>query len=145
MSGEPASKGTRIFSGKLHRLRRGNGYKFADRVPAQEGPAQRPARVAQMLALAHRLQNAIAAGEYNDRAEAARRLGLTRARITQLMDLLLLAPDIQEVVLGLERIDGVEPLSERALRPIAKLLSWVEQRRLWAKIAPGQQTVASSR
>lgn len=134
MSSKPASKGTRIFSGNLHRLRRGNGYKFSERVPAREGPAPRPARVAQMLALAHRLQNAIARGEYKDRAEAARRLGLTRARITQLMDLLLLAPDIQEQVLGLERIDGVEPLSERKLRPVAKPLFWAEQRRLWANL-----------
>ncbi len=134
MSSKPASKGTRIFSGKLHRLRRGNGYKFSKRVPAQEGPARRPARVAQMLALAHRLQNAIALGEYKDRAEAARQLGLTRARITQLMDLLLLAPNIQEEVLGLERIDGVEPLSERKLRPIAKTLSWAEQRTAWANL-----------
>ncbi len=134
MSDKPAINGTRIFSGKLHRLRRGRGYDFADRAPARQGPAPRPARVAQMLALAHRLQDAIALGEHKDRAEAARRLGLTRARITQIMDLLLLAPDIQEQVLGLERIDGVEPLSERAIRPIAKTLAWAEQRTAWAKI-----------
>ena len=134
MNDRPASNGTRIFSGKLHRLRRGRRYNFADRAPARQGPAPRPARVAQMLALAHRLQDGIAIGEYRDRADAARRLGLTRARITQIMDLLLLAPDIQEQVLGLERIDGVEPLSERAVRPIAKPLSWAEQRTAWAKL-----------
>jgi len=88
-----------------------------------------------MLALAHRLQNAIALGEYRDRAEVARSLGLTRARITQLMDLLLLAPDIQEEVLGLQRIDGVEPLSERAPCPIAKTRSWAEQRSTWKAMA----------
>ncbi len=87
-----------------------------------------------MLALAHRLENAIAVGEYNDRAESASRLELTRARITQIMDLLLLAPEIQEQVLGLERIDGVEPLSERRVRPIAKMLSWAEQRRMWSEL-----------
>ena len=131
MSNEPASNRTRIFSGKLHRLRGGKLHRFADRAPAREGPAPRPARVAQMLTLAHRLQNAIALGEYKDRAEVARQLGLTRARITQLMDLLLLVPDIQELVLGLEAVDGAEPLSERGLRPIAKTLSWAEQRNLW--------------
>ncbi|MCP4499031.1 MAG: hypothetical protein GY822_03570 [Deltaproteobacteria bacterium] len=134
MSDKPATNGTRIFSGELHRLRRGRGYNFADRAPAREGPAPRPARVAQMLALAHRLQDAIALGEHKDRADAARRFGLTRARITQVMDLLLLAPDIQEQVLELERIDGVEPLSERAIRPIAKTLSWAEQRDNWKRI-----------
>ena len=133
MSDGTASNGKRIFEGELHRLRRGNGYRFADRAPVPKASARRPARVAQMLAQAHRLQNAIASGEYKDRAEVARQLGLTRARITQLMDLLLLAPDIQEQVLALEAVDGAEPLSERALRPIAKTLSWVEQRKKWGK------------
>ncbi len=53
-----------------------------------------------------------------------------------MMDLLLLARDIQEQVLGLDGFDGVfdgvEPLSERALWPIAKTLSWAEQRATWA-------------
>jgi hypothetical protein len=33
--------------------------------------------------------------------------------VTQLLDLTLLAPDIQEAVLALEAVDGVEPMSER--------------------------------
>ena len=47
-----------------------------------------------MLALAHKIQQAIDGGVVRDRAEVARRLGLTRARVTQLLDLALLAPDI---------------------------------------------------
>jgi ParB-like chromosome segregation protein Spo0J len=66
-----------------------------------------------MLALAHTLEAAIAAGEFADRADVARHLGFTRARVTQLLDLTLLAPDIQEAVLALEAVDGVEP-RERA-------------------------------
>ena len=46
----------------------------------------------------------------------ARRLGLTRARVTQLLDLTLLAPEILEQMLFAESIDGVEPMSERGLR-----------------------------
>jgi len=57
-------------------------------------PVRRPARVAIMLALAHKIQQAIDGGVVRDRAEVARRLGLTRARVTQLLDLALLAPDI---------------------------------------------------
>ena len=135
MSDSSASNGKLIFEGDLHRLRHGNGYRFTDRAPVTTAPVCHPARVAQMLALAHRLQDAIASGEYKDRAEVARQLGLTRARITQLMDLLLLAPDIQEQVLGLKAVDGSEPLSERGLRPIAKTLSWVEQRSAWAGLS----------
>ncbi len=94
-------------------------------------PVRRPARVALMLALAHRIERDVAEGELSDHAEAARRLGLTRARVTQLCDLTLLAPDIQEEILFLESVDGVEPLSERALRPIASELDWSRQREMW--------------
>jgi hypothetical protein len=41
-----------------------------------------------VLALAHRLEAAIDRGEYRHRADLARQLGFTRARITQLLDLL---------------------------------------------------------
>ena len=44
----------------------------------------------------------IASGQLEDQAEAARRLGVTRARITQLLALVHLAPDPQERVLFLE-------------------------------------------
>jgi hypothetical protein len=46
------------------------------------------------LALAHHLQGAIDRGLVADRAAIARKLGLTRARVTQLLDILLLAPDL---------------------------------------------------
>lgn len=58
----------------------------------------------------------------------ARSLGLTRTRVTQLLDLLLLAPDIQAQVLALEAVDGVEPIGERALRDVANAGTWEEQR-----------------
>jgi len=54
------------------------------------------------LALAHAVQARIENGEFKDYAEVARRNGLTRARLTQIMNLLLLAPDIQEEVLNME-------------------------------------------
>lgn len=93
--------------------------------------------VARMLALAHHLQDAIDKGIIADRASVARSLGFTRARVTQLLDLLLLAPDIQEQVLALEAVDGVEPIGERALRDVAHTGTWVEQRA--AMTIPEQQ------
>jgi hypothetical protein len=88
-----------------------------------------------MLALAHKIQQAIDAGTVRDRAEVARRLGFTRARVTHLMDLTLLAPDLQERVLGLEAVDGVEPISERELRKVAHAGSWGEQREAFQIVA----------
>ena len=99
---------------------------FADR---------RPARVAVMLALAHKIQQAIDRGDVPDRAEAARRLGLTRARVSQLMNLTLLAPDIQEALLGLEAVDGVEPVCGHRIRMVVNQSTWRLQRERWAKIS----------
>jgi len=97
-------------------------------------PERVPARVAQMLALAHHIEDQIAAGAFRDRAHAAEVFGLTRPRITQLCALTLLAPDIQEEILFLEAVRGAQPLSERALRHLVRLLSWAEQRRLWTAL-----------
>lgn len=129
------TSGARIFTGQLFRVRKGRRWEFTEKPPAPPPtPVRRPARVAQALALAHRLQAAIERGEYRDRADLARQLGFTRARVTQLLDLLLLAPDIQERVLDLEAIDGVEPIAERALRGLVRHESWAEQRRAWSAI-----------
>jgi hypothetical protein len=79
--------------------------------------------------MAHRIRQGIHAGEIQDQSDAARRLGLTRARLSQILDLTNLAPDLQEGILFLEVIDGREPLRERALRGALRSHSWNEQRR----------------
>ena len=90
--------------------------------------------MAQALARAHRLEAAIERGEYADRADLARQLGFTRARVTQILDLLLLAPDLQERVIDLEAVDGREPLSERALRDVIRHEGWADQRSAWNEL-----------
>ena len=131
----PPSDGTRIFTGNLFRVRQGNGWAFTEEPPPPpREPVRRPARVAQSLALAHRLQAAIDQGEYQDRADLARQLGFTRARVTQILDLQLLAPDIQQQLIFAEAVDGVEPLSERALREVVKRDDWGRQRLLWQRL-----------
>jgi len=44
------------------------------------------------------------------------------------------APDIQVAVLGLESVDGVEPISERALRGVAHAGAWAKQRAVWGSL-----------
>ena len=130
------ASGQRIFTGQLFRVRDRHGWGFTEEEPAPSpAPVRRPARVAQMLALAHRLQAEIDRGDFRDRADLARQLGFTRARVSQLLDLLMLAPDLQERILDLEAVDGREPLSERALRAVVKVEGWEEQRRAWGKLA----------
>jgi hypothetical protein len=54
-------------------------------------------------------------------------------RVAQILELTLLAPDIQEAVLFLEAEDGVEPINERTLRKIAADEHWSTQRVRWAE------------
>ncbi len=100
------------------------------RVPvAPRVPPSSP--VAHTLALAHQIQAGIDRGELEDRAEAARRLGVTRTRMSQVMALLALAPGIQEQVLasGASGTTVCGRLSERRLLTLARSPSWHEQLR----------------
>ena len=67
--------------------------------------------------------------------EVARQLGITRARVTQLLDLTLLAPEIQAEILEMVAVDGREPLAERELRPLVRCSAWDEQRRVWRRLS----------
>jgi len=89
--------------------------------------------MARMLALAHHFQGAIDRGLVPDRATVARRLGLIWARVTQLLDLLLLAQDLQARVL--KAVDGAAPLAERTLRAVTHAGTWAEQWAAWAGLA----------
>ena len=53
------------------------------------------------------------------------------------MDLTLLAPDIQEEILFLERVDGIEPVTERGLREVVKHHGWDVQQTLWSQMSVG--------
>jgi hypothetical protein len=131
---EKMRSGTRVFTGQLFRGRDGRKTTFSDKPPSRPEPVRRPARIARMLALAHSFQAEVDGGKYLDRADLARQLGLTRARVTQLLDLMLLAPDIQEEILFLDAVAGAEPVSERTLRKVTRHLPWAEQRTAWAEI-----------
>ena len=118
-----------VITGALHRVQRGHRKGLSAGPPPE--PVRRPARVAMMMALAHKVREAIRDGRVTDQAEAARRLGVNRARISQLLDLTHLAPDIQERVLLLDAIEGVQPLHERTLRPITRQKDWRVQRAMF--------------
>jgi hypothetical protein len=99
-----------------------------------EVPAGRVPRVSRLMALALRFEWLLAAGVVKDQAELARLGHVTRARLTQIMNLLNLAPDIQEALLFLPRVErGKDPLTERQLRPIAAEPDWQTQRRMWRR------------
>jgi len=92
-------------------------------------------RISRLMALAIRFDQLIRDGEITDQAELARLGHVTRARVTQIMNLLQLAPDIQEEILFLPHtFRGRGPICERRLRPICAVLDWDEQREMWTEL-----------
>ncbi len=100
----------------------------------EETPGRIP-RVARLMALAIRLETLIAEGRVPNYAALARLAHVSRARITQIVNLTLLAPDIQEAILFLPPVhQGPDAIIERDLRPIAGEPDWTRQRMLWAAL-----------
>jgi hypothetical protein len=104
-------------------------------LPRPEPPAPqvgRLPRIVRLLALAHDIERRVRSGELEDLAAAARAYGLTRARVSQIVNLTLLAPAIQEEILALEPVNvGRDAITERLLRPIAAEPIWERQLALW--------------
>ncbi len=108
---------------------------FHGAVRSPREPVGRVPRVARMLALAHKIDGMISRGQLEDLAHAARSFKLTRARVTQITNLLLLAPEIQTEILDLPNIThGRDPVSERQLRRVVAEVDWNRQLARWREI-----------
>ena len=97
--------------------------------PEQPTPGRLP-RITKMMALAIRLEHLIKSGQVTDQAELARVGYVSRARLTQIMNLLCLASDIQEELLFTDTKKN--NLKEKDLRLIASITSWKGQREAWS-------------
>ena len=91
-------------------------------------PGPRIPRITRLMALAIKLQEMIDRGEIQDYVDIARLGYITRARASQIMNLTLLAPDIQEALLEAEQSN----LTEQELRAVTKQALWAEQRRAFS-------------
>jgi hypothetical protein len=102
---------------------------------AEALPVGRIPRVARLMALAIRLDGMLKDGVVSHQAELATIGLVTRARLTQILNLGHLAPDLQEQILHFPPVlTGRDPISEPDLRPIAALVSWDEQRSAWQNL-----------
>lgn len=108
------------------------------KIPPAAGPGVkrgRLPRITQVLALALQFQELIDRGEIRRHADLARLGCVSRERISQLMVLTWLAPDIQEAILRLPQMPGGRfPVSEGALRKIARMPLWEEQQSRWQSV-----------
>jgi hypothetical protein len=108
------------------------------RIVSEDGESQLTAeerlpRLARLMALALHLEDLIQAGKVKNYATLGRLGHVSRSRVSQIMNLLLLAPDIQEQILFLSAVArGRDPIHLRRLQPVARIPKWSKQRPLWA-------------
>jgi hypothetical protein len=116
---------------------RGRGAKKRIVEGAAQADESKPAleripRNSRYMALAIHFEDLIRQGIVTDYADLARLGHVTRARVTQIMNLRLLAPEIQEeLLLGEKKCEDRTPIQLKSLQFIATVFSWRTQRKLW--------------
>jgi len=115
----------------IHFKRQGKGGRHTIKAGQEPViPSGRLPRITKLMALAIRFDRLIREGKIKDYAEIARLGHMTRARVTQIMNLLMLAPDIQEQILFWPRVEkGEDPIVLRELQTIAAVVDWNKQSR----------------
>jgi hypothetical protein len=93
---------------------------------------ERIPRISRYMALAIHFEDLISQGFVTDYADLARLGHVTRARVTQIMNLRLLAPEIQEELLFTEhQASAPDAIQLKALQVIAGNTNWENQRKHW--------------
>jgi hypothetical protein len=116
---------------------RGNPKELRSDADSASLPAGRVPRVARLMALALRLDELVRTGQVASYSDLAALGHVTRARICQIMNLLHLAPDIQEALLFLPPTRrGRDVIILADLQPITAAIDWRKQRRLWRRLVP---------
>ncbi|HMN39709.1 MAG TPA: hypothetical protein PKE29_02620 [Phycisphaerales bacterium] len=103
--------------------------------PRVTPPEGRTPHISKLMALAIRFDRLITTGAVRNQSDLAKAGHVTSARVSQIMNLNHLAPDIQEEILFLPRVTlGRCKISEQVLRPLTCTPDWTQQRRAWARI-----------
>lgn len=98
-------------------------------------PPGRVPRVSRLMALAIHLDDLLRRGAFDTQQQLADALHITQPRLTQLLNLTHLAPDIVETLLFLPRTErGRDPITERDLRHIVSLVDWQSQRAAFPRL-----------
>ena len=106
-------------------------------------PSSRVPRIARLLARAWHVEELVRSGTISSYAAAARLGHVSRARLSQIVSLLNLAPDLQEQLLFLQRpAHGRQSLVLRHVLTVAAVIDWHEQRQRWRRLRRGM-TAAS--
>ena len=121
----------------FQRCGRGSRKEMRSGREAPPVPPGRVPRVARLMALSLRLDELVRTGQVASYSALASLGPVTRARISQIVSLLHLAPDIQEAILFLPPTRrGRDALILADLMPIAACIDWRKQHRLWRQLLP---------
>jgi hypothetical protein len=108
------------------------GYRRSVQVgvePTTQPPVGRIPRIAKLMALAIHCDQLLRSGAVPDASTLARLAKVSQPRMTQILNLTLLAPDIQEKLLFLDPVDERKAeVSEKGLRRVCKQVGWGSQR-----------------
>jgi hypothetical protein len=123
----------------VHFRRYGRGSPRHLEAGAKPQPKERPPgripRIARLMALALRFEEQVRQGVLASYAELAALGHVTRARVSQIMNLVNLAPDLQEALLFLPRTEqGHDPIHLAQVQLIASTFDWRRQRRMWKEL-----------
>ena len=87
------------------------------------------------MAISIQFDRMLRSGEEKDTLHLAEMHSISSPRVTQIMNLALLAPDIQEALLCLPReFVGRSAINEKMMRPIAAQVDWDRQREMWREV-----------
>ena len=104
--------------------------------PTMPEPPRIP-RITRLMALAIKLQDMVDRGEVQDYADLSRLGYVSRARITQIMNLLNLAPQIQEALLfPSSGPNDFSPTCEHRIRRVSRLVLWTDQNATFGSVSP---------
>jgi hypothetical protein len=120
----------------LHKKREGKRIVLAEGKAPQpkRPPIGRLPRITRYMALAVYYEDLVRKGHVHDYAEIATLGHVTRARVTQILNLRLLAPDLQEQLLNAPRNKkGRDTLCLRMIQTIVLEPCWKNQRERWKK------------
>jgi hypothetical protein len=121
----------------FHRGGRGSRKELRSGVAAPSLPPGRVPRVSRLMALALRFDELVRTGQVASFSALASLGHVTRARVSQIANLLYLAPDIQEALLFLPLTQrGRDAIILADLMALAAAFDWRKQRRLWRQLLP---------
>jgi hypothetical protein len=108
-----------------------NGEVASSNIPIQ----RKLPRITRLMALAIHFDEMLRTGVVSDMIELAHRAKVSQPRMTQILALNLLAPEIQKALLELPpQSKGKSNIHEKRLRSLTSINDWEIQRSLWTTL-----------